>query len=502
MKSSSSKNKFVFVNLAVDSGIYTVNHGIAYLVPIIKENLFGVSLLNITNDISCDEFRDQIKLLNPSIVGFSFTSLHTKHLIKYSKAIEGLPNVLQIAGGVGATLDHERIMPKAAIDGFVVGEGEIPIGNLLKSINNGIDIYNTDGFYWKRDGHAAKRGASTFVNDLNELSLPDYSVFDRDLVVYGTPLNINIMLSRGCPYKCTYCSNSALRSVYPESNGYFRLNSVDHSIKLVEKLVNEYPEAAFVTFEDDLLIAKKDWFISFANEYHKRIGLPYRVNIRTECINDDIVKVLKESGCVIGHLGLESGNEDLRKKLLNRRHTNESLIEKTGMVKKAGIKLFTFNVVGLPFETKENMLETLDLNKKVKADSGQCTFYYPFPGTELYETCKSKGLLKGIEGKDVPTNFFVTPIIPQTNKEKEDCIAVHKKINNFLKWQELKYKICSAEYVGAKKALYITRLIVIYLLNRFTSPYEKNSLFRRIADNKLQKRLKDMLKDKPALQIK
>ena len=496
MEKSNKQKRFVFVNLSVNSGFYGVNHGIAYLVPIIKKNSFAPVIINLLDDISEDEFQKMVKALEPSVVGFSFTSLQTKYLAKYSHAIDGLANCLKIAGGVGATLDPEGVLPGTSLDGLVVGEGEAPLNSLLKLINNSGDIYNAEGFYWKRDGKIEKKGVPVLVKELELQPFPDYSLFERDLVITGNMMNLNIMLSRGCPYSCTYCSNKALRSVYPSTEKYFRIPTVEYCIKLVEGLVKQYPEARFISFEDDLLIAKKEWFLNFAEQYRKRIGIPYRANVRTECINPDIVSALKDSGCSIGFLGLESGNEQLRKKLLNRHHSNELLVERALMVKRAGINLFTFNMVGLPFETKQNMKETLELNMKIKADFGLCTFFCPFPGTELYNTCKNEGLLQEDKFNDVATNYNTTPVIPKTEQAIRDCIVMNKRINSFLKWQELKYKHNEfrRRNPGPKTVLHLARLIIIYLLHRFSSPFAKNSLFSILANSKLQKRLSAMLK--------
>ena len=496
MEKRSPEKTFVFVNLSINSGFYGANHGIAYLVPIIKRNAFNVVCLNIVKDIDEEEFKKLIEGYEPSIVGFSFTSLQSKYLIKYSNAIADIPDCLQIAGGVGATLAPEGMLLQTAVDGFVIGEGEIPVDSLLKAINGKEDIYNTKGICWNRDGEIVMNGTAQFTPDLDKLDFPDYSLFDREMMIIGTSSNLNIMLSRGCPYSCTYCSNSAIRKVYSEYNGYFRMPSVEYSINLVENTVKKYPEAGFISFEDDLLIAKKDWFLPFADEYRKRIGIPYRANVRTECINDDIVKALKDSGCTVGFLGLESGNEDIRKKLLKRHHSNEMLVERALMVKRAGIKIFTFNMVGLPFETKENMHETLELNRKVNTDFGICTFFCPFPGTELYSMCKKDGMLQKDYLNNMINNFNTMPFIFSTEQQKNDCIEAHKKINNFLKWQELKYKHneFKANHSGPKITLHLMRLIAIYCLHKFSSPYEKNSLFGRLAKSKLQKRISALLR--------
>ncbi len=491
-----SNNKLLFINLAINSGYYGVNHGLAYLAPIAQKYSFEVSVLNIFRELSNNEFRKQIEVLNPSIVAYSFLSPQTNYLIKYSNAIEDFKHLLQIAGGVGATLFPDEILIQTPMDGFVIGEGEVPLGSLLSALKYDKNIYSIDGFYWQKSDNILINDIPQFNTNLSELEFPDYSIFDRDIVVSGSDSHINLMLSRGCPYTCTYCSNQALRSTYASSKGYFRVPSVDYSIRLIESVVNQYPETRFINFEDDLLIANRDWFLDFSREYLKRIGIPYRVNVRTECISSDIVDALKSSACTFAMLGLESGNEAYRKTYFKRYHSNSEIINNVRILKNAGIRLFTYNMVGLPFESKRHMQNTLSINKAIGAGDGQCTFFYPFPKTELYNICKENNLLIHKDLKNIPTNYNTRPFIRQSAKQKSDCIKAQKKITNYLKWQDLKYRhrdYCS-EHRGPSRLLFFLRLLAIYLLRKFSSPYKNNSLFRYFYNNKYQKRLSNLFR--------
>ena len=480
-----SERKLVFVNLSIESGYYGVNHGIAYLVPVVRRNSFEVSVLNVVSEIRDEEFKKQIESLNPSIVGYSCTSLQSKYLVKYSNSISDFSGILQIAGGVGPTLDPEGNLLRSSVDGIVIGEGEIPLDALLRTINEGGDINHIPGFYWRSGSEIVKNPIPQFIRDLSELDYPDYKVFDKELVQIISSLSL--MLSRGCPYSCNYCSNKAIRSVYPSDLGYFRLPPVTYSMTFLEKLIRQYPGTTYINFEDDLLIAKRDWFLSFAEEYRKRIGIPYRVAVRTECISEDIVRALKESGCDVVFLGLESGNEDLRKKVLNRPHSNSEIIEKSKLIKNAGLKLFTFNIVGLPFETKEHLRDTFELNKEIGSDCGACSFFYPFPGTELYRICEKEGLLRE-ETEDWPTNYNTMPMIRLTREQEKECIRAQRRLQNYLCWRDLKYehwKFCSSHSWGVT-VVNLMRLLTVYLLKRFSSPRKRRSLYRRVMENRFR----------------
>lgn len=431
--------KFLFVNLSINCGFTGVNHGIAYLVPVVRKHSYEAECLNISQEITDEEFGSIIHDLDPVIVGFSCTEHQLRYLVQYSKELVKYPRILQISGGVASTLEPQWVLSRTSVNGVCVGEGEIPLDNLLDNIDRKQDIADTQGFYWRTSNTAKKALCPAFVSDLSTLDFPDYTVFEEGLVSCGG--NLNIMLSRGCPFSCYHCCNAALRGVYPSSQGYFRLPSVEYSVALLERVIGQYPETRFIGFEDDLLISDKNWFERFADEYRKRINLPYRVCVRAECLDKEVVELLKHSGCRQASLGLESGNEYLRREIINRQHSNNLLIEKGKMIKAAGINLFTFNIVGFPFEGRREMKDTYELNRRIAPDSGACFFFYPYRGTQLYQICARKDLLKSEEEMLKITNYCTRPSIRMTSVQEKDCIYFQKKIWRYLVRRNCLFKI-------------------------------------------------------------
>lgn len=447
------KNKrFIFVNLSINCGYNSgMNHGIAFLVPIIKRYHYKVACLNIRKEISAKEFMQKINAFNPSIVGFSCTSHQLKYLKKYSDVLRGHTEILQISGGVGSTLDPEWILTNTCVKGVCIGEGEIPLDNLLRNIEVGRDLCDTEGFHWSLSGTIKKNPVPQFKSDFSDTELPDHSIFEKSVVGNGDGSNgISIMLSRGCPYNCYYCCNDALSRVYPFPKGYFRIYPVEYSIRLIEKVIRQCPGTKFIHFEDDLLIANKEWFSRFADEYLRRIKMPYRVCARIECITPDILLLLKNSGCKLVFVGLESGDEQVRSKVLNRKYSNSLFIEKCRMIKESGLKLFTFNIVGFPFEGRREMENTFALNKTVSPHSGVCTFFYPYKHTELYDICQKEALLKNSAEMLEITNYNTRPSIKMTPEQERDCIYYQRKIYNYLLRQNELSEIADLPF-GARK---------------------------------------------------
>ena len=470
---------FVFVNLSINSGFYGLNHGIAYLVPVVKKNGFRPSLINLMHEMDVDEFRERIEALAPRVVGFSGMSPQLPFLNRYSKAIGDLP-ALKIAGGVGPTLSPEDFLAHSGLDGVLAGEGEIALDRLLSAIGSDRDLSGIDGFCWNRNGKVLKNKPAMFVSDLSRLALPDYDIFGAEHVVYENGA-IAVMISRGCPYNCSYCCNHAIKKVYPSTKGYFRLMEETRAILLIKNLLRKYPNAERIEFEDDLLIANKRWFENFSDLYRKQIGIPYRMNARPECVTSGIAERLFESGCDIAYLGLESGNEHFRRQSLNRRHGNE-VIETAGKrLKEAGIQLFTFNMVGLPGETPEQMLDTLALNKKMKPDSGICTFFYPFAHTKLYDLCEKNDLLPENDVSSIVQNYNLRPSLKLHPGSFRAAVKVKNELTEFFFKRKLIRKYAAIQSIPVKFLYTYYFLLRYYLWSRILKRSIPASLKDRIA---------------------
>ncbi len=465
-----TNKRIVFVKLSIDSGYpRDFNHGIACLVPIAKKHSYDVAYLSFCDKISHKDFRNKIVELDPSIAAFSCTSHQLKYLAEYSKELERYPNILQIAGGVGITLDPEWIFSQSAIKGACIGEGEIPLDELLSNIENNRNIESTKGFCWHLNGKKICNPIPQFVPDLSVLDFPDYSIFDKEVVVRDK--EITTMFGRGCPYSCYYCGNAALRSVYPSPKGYWRIPPVEYCMKLLERTLKQYPETKSIIFADDLLIANKTWFEEFASEYSKRIKIPYKLCGRTEYITPELVKTLKQSGCVHVSIGVESGNEHFRETMLNRKHSNSEIVEKCRMIKDAGLYLYTFCVVGFPFEDKAKMKDTYNLLKKIEPNDGHCSYFFPYRKTELYRRCEEANLLKSPDEMAAITNFYMGPAIKMTPAQEKICIRMRKKIlayyaKNHKQYKRLKKVTEATAYLptGIRKSFLVTFYNTVMLL--------------------------------------
>jgi len=423
----------------INTGYYPgVNHGLASLAAAAKQEGHFFSFQHLSKKEPVEEVVDSALKDNPDVIGFSFSTNQRQYVENYSEAIAKRTDVLQIAGGIDPTVAPLDVLKIKHINGICIGEGEYFLLDLLKRIDAKKDISNIPSFWWKNSkGDIIKNPIQPLDPDLSKLPLPDYSIFDTENISKASSGWVAILVIRGCPYNCYYCCNHVVRNIYPKKENYFRTPSVRHAIKLIKNALNFYKNTKGISFADDLMTFNENWFDEFSAAYIKEIGLPYICNSRIECLSEKTVVNLKRSDCKTVYIGVESGDENIRKQLLNRFYSNDQIIDGFSRLKKSGIASFSYNIVGFPFETKEQMQETLEINKIIQPDNGAVFYFYPYPGTKLFEICKENNLLlSGDEAKKV-SGYFEGPAIKLTNCSVEDCMNIYRKIRLFLVSQAL-----------------------------------------------------------------
>ncbi len=372
--------------------------GVGILSAVLRQAGHTAQLLHITQPISKTEFIRRITPLLPNegnkLIGFSITSNMFTFLKEWSEWIKtSWPEAIILAGGVHPTLAPEETLSLPSVDIVCVGEGEGAIVDLANQLETGEPAGGIANLWIKQaDGNIETNPLRSLV-DLDSLPIPDRDIFDFMHLHNESRGEANLVVSRGCPYHCTYCCNDALREVYKGLGRPVRFRSVPLVIEEAKTVLKEYPGIDRIVFCDDILPLWREWFSEFSRRYKTEIGIPFTCNLRPNLVSEVVVKELKQAGCVEIRFGLESGNDDIRERVMNRHLTREQMIYAFKVCKDAGIKTFAFNIVGLPSESVYQMLDTVKLNADVMADVTRVTIFYPYPKTKLYDLCAEMDLL-------------------------------------------------------------------------------------------------------------
>jgi radical SAM superfamily enzyme YgiQ (UPF0313 family) len=333
---------------------------------------------------------DKAVRFRPDLIAFSIiTNLYIpiKNIAKKFKQV--LPDVPIICGGIHPTSLPEKTIKQDCFDMVCLGEGEGAMEDLLQRMREKRS-YNDVKNLWVKDasGHIHKNDKRPLIRPLEGLPAPDKSLFAK----YGVLTSrIMIMTTRGCPFACTFCVNSFRNAAYA-GEVYLRQRSVKHVIDDLKKLVKTY-NPKYIKFEDDVFAFNQRWLNEFKVAYRKHINIPFRCTITPSTAKDEILKSLKEAGCELVSMGIQSGNEKIRRKLLHRKHTDELIIAAAQRIKKHGIKLQADFIFGFPEETPEDMWSSYELNEKLDPYNTSSYIFYPYPKTALADYSVKHGFL-------------------------------------------------------------------------------------------------------------
>ncbi len=303
-----------------------------------------------------------------------------------------------IVGGIHATINTEEVLQTANI--AVRGEAEKVILQLLDTLQRGKDISKIPNVWVKRKGRIIKNDVLPLVEDLDTLPKPSFELFSKTHFEssYITSLFDWIKCvgtfetSRGCPFSCTYCCNEYLQRLYKGKGTWHRQKSVARVADEIKDFKLLYPDCNFLYFVDETFMTDKGWLQDFKCSHD---GTPYVFMTRPEMVTYEKMKLVADSGAKAVSIGVESGNEEFRKKVLNRHTTQQQIIDAFKISHDCGLQTYSFNMVGLPYETKRDILTTIALNKRLKPSISQFTIFFPFKGTKLYDICKAEGYLNG-----------------------------------------------------------------------------------------------------------
>ena len=408
--------------------------GVLYLIAYLKVKGHLAEMF-----IEKSKWLDDVKEFQPNILGFSCLTGGHLWVESYVEKIkkEKRWDIPIIIGGSHATF-FPQMIENPYIDFICRGEGEYALKELLDKIEKGEDLTSIQNIWAKRNGLIIKNEVRPLITDLDMLPIPDRSHYNKYPLLKRNP-HKRMIASRGCPFNCTYCYNSAFKALYKNKGKIVRRRSVENVIQEI-LLLKQQGGWKTLEFVDDAFLVHKEWFLRFTEKYQKKVNLPYTCFAIAKNIDQEVAEALKRSNCKCVEFGIEAGSEKIRKEIYKKRVSNSDIVRGAELLHQQGIKFLTFNMVGAPFETIEEMGETIRLNQQIKTDYPWCSIMQPYPGTEIFNYCLEKGLVDNKTEIDSFT-YFEKSILNQEGKHTIE--NVQKLFFLFSKWPFLNkfYKI-------------------------------------------------------------
>ena len=304
--------------------------------------------------------------------------------LRIIREVKQKKNIPTLMGGIHPTIMGSKLLEThEEIDYLCVGEGESMVINFLEHLNKD-SLYDVKNLAYRRNNQVCISPIDK-AEDLTKLPPFPWHLFRNKEIVQESTGFLYVAATRGCPFNCSYCCNGVYLKQYGKN--YLRFRTIAEVMNELKYLYKTYSPSLFY-FADEMIFAKPDYAVELFQTIKQELNIPYGCMARVEYINPQIVDVLHKTGCNYIAMGVESGNEEFRRRYLNRAMTNDQIEKAFSMVSKRGIFTSSFNMIGFPFENDDFLTEeTLKLNQKIKPDYAQCSIFYPFPGTKLYDRC-------------------------------------------------------------------------------------------------------------------
>lgn len=419
--------------------------------PVIEAG-YKVRILDLNVQEESDlHLKDQILKEKPKFAGITFTTplyAEAKRLAEFIKKTQ--PDIVLIAGGPHATTFPREILQESAFDMVAVGEADFILRDLLSKD----DRKDIKGLVFKEDGAVIDTGRADYIDNLDELPLPAWHLYDLRKYNRLSLSNIKsppgyLETSRGCPWGCVFCNKNIQGRKFRPKSVKRVVDEIEYMLDVGFKEINILDD----TFSTDINRAK-----AICDEIVNRgLNFPWHPlnGIRVDRVDKELFVKMKKAGCYKVSFGIESGNQEVLKKI-DKGIKIEQVRDAVRWAREVGFETFGYFMIALPGETEESIKDTIRFAKELKLDIAKFNITIPLPGTRLFDEWDKSGLIKT---KDWNKYNFYSPYY----ELYDHPMLSHEVINRY--------------YRKAYLSFYFSPL---YLLRRFIRGLKEGVLFRDI----------------------
>jgi len=386
------------------SGVYPAL-GVAYLAGAARRAGCPVSVVDAhAFDLSLDRLVGAATRLGPDVVGLTSTTFNWPVVAEAARRLrQVMPRLVLVVGGPQLSLYPEECMTEKAFDAAVIGEGDETLPELLVRLAAGEELAGVPGTLVRKNGELVRGPERPPIVDLDALALPALDLLPlsryRSLTL-PRPF-VSMVTSRGCPYRCRYCSQAFV-------GGAHREHGVDRAVEEVRRAVGELG-AREIVFFDETFTLDQDRALAIC-ERILASGPRVRFNIRTraDLLGDDLLEALRDAGCTSIHVGIEAGSARVRK-LMNKRLDLERGERALRRARRLGMETRGYFMLGYPGESRGEIAETIRLSLDLPLDWASYTITTALPGTGIHQDLLESGECEGDYWRDYSLQRFGGP---------------------------------------------------------------------------------------------
>ncbi len=426
--------EIIFVNpypenaYGINEGTVEPPLGIGYLAAIAEENNVSCKIIdaNVLR-IKADDLFSEIKKYKPKIIGISLNLYSYQVALKLADKIkEFFSQIDIILGGPTPSSMPFKTINACKADAVVIGEGEETFREIIDKYKKEKPLFkDVNGLVYKDRGKIVKNNPREFIRDINQIPFPAYHLFP-DLSIYKSRARKSptapLLTSRGCPYQCVFCSKDVFKNVC-------RMRSPENVIREIDMLVKRYGVKQIDILDDNFTMNKKrtERILDLIAERNYDLIFNLQSGARIENLDSGIISKMRRAKIWKVSIGIESGDCLILKQVKKRLDLNRAL-EIAHMIKKAGIELYGFFMIGLPGDTAESMQKTIDFAINMDPDIANFCITIPFPGTELYDRVKNEGKFLIALDDGINTGFYANEVFYEIgNMDKKVVLKYYRK---------------------------------------------------------------------------
>ncbi|MEK6920479.1 MAG: radical SAM protein [Nanoarchaeota archaeon] len=375
--------------------------------------------------LNLSDIRDEITSFKPDFVGMPTfaTNIDMCHTIaRISKEIN--PHAKVMLGGAHTSIFAQHALSSPHVDFGIQSEAEIVFDEFLDALDQEKDFTHVKGLVYKDStGTIHVNPKQKLYPDLNQFPIPARHLFPMEKYHSSANLRgkrtLNMMTSRGCPYRCTYCSSP---QIFGQS---FRYLNTENVMKELRQLRDVYG-ADSIQFYDETFTVHRQRVIDLCEAMIKEnLNMQWACFTRANLVDKELLKKMKEAGCYLIFFGLESGVQRLIQ-LIKKDITLEQSRNAVKLCKEAGIQAWCSFILGLPGETKEESQQTVNFALELDPEYVQFPIFMPWPGTAIYDIAKKHGVILNENLSDY-TAWDKAVYKPHPDREPEE---VQKTVQN------------------------------------------------------------------------
>ncbi len=406
------------------SGGNQIPLGVYYLAGYLRHKGHTVAVIDgETDNLTSEIIAEKIGSFRPALVGISSTTVAFHRSLELARGLKvKFPETPIVLGGAHISSNVKHAMSFPEFDYGVLREGEETCQELIEVLEGTRGPESVLGLVFRRNDELVINPPRPYIGNLDELPLPAYYLI-KDITVYNPPPSnykripvANIITSRGCPNKCTFCD----KNIFGDT---FRPRSTDSIVAEIKHLVRNFGVREIAFVDDTFTVDKKRVYELFSKVEDNGLSFPWTCMAHINSVDYELLKFMRQNGCWHISFGIESASPEILK-LIRKKISLEQTNRVISWCSELGIKTKGFFMVGHPGETLETMQLTMRYALQLPLDDVVVTVNTPIPGSPQYKEVKKFGRL---DESDWSLFSYWRPVFVPFGLSEQQLLDAHRQ---------------------------------------------------------------------------